>query len=220
MRFRIDFIPPEQRQRASRPLGIFRIPHTARKWSGRYIHEKGPGRDVYYIDSGIIQSRKQDFTRFYVEPNPSRNPRANSFSGCVNHPNRLGASFSSGSYVSVRGRFVGRSSCPTSSSSSDSSSSRPRFVPTLTAAGELSVTAVVCAEWLLEPSPRGVGDDLAAEICEWVLDVEGGGTRGFRNVDPCGVIGAGVILLSYIRLKPANYKKALTVYISPCVAPI
>lgn len=130
---------------------------------------------------------------FYVVPNPCRNPRANSFSGCVNHPITLGASFSGGLYVSVRGRFVGRSSLATSSSSSVSSS-RPRFTPTR--AGELSEAAVVSVEF----SPTGVDDraDLPAETFEWVLDVEGGGnTRGLLDVDPCsGVIGVGVILSS------------------------
>lgn len=115
----------------------------------------------------------------------------------MNHPNRFGAPSSGGLYVSVRARFVGRSSTATSSSSS-TSSSRPRFAPTFTAAGEFSVIAVVSVELLLEFSPTGVGDrgDLPAETWEWVLEVEGGGsTRGLCDVDPCGVIGAGVILL-------------------------
>ena len=116
----------------------------------------------------------------------------------MNHPSRLGASLSGGAYTSVRGRFVGRSSSTTSPSSG--SSSRARFAPTLTAAGELSVTTVVSAELLPEPSPTGVGDrgDLPAETWEWVLDVEGGGTPRERDRDtaPCGVIGAGVVLSS------------------------
>lgn len=164
----------------------------------RIPHARGQAGEVdMYIDSGVIQAGNALwFTRFYVELNPSRNPRANSFNGRTNHPNRLGVSLSGGSYVSVRGRFVARSSSATASPSS-SSSPRPRFVPTFAAVGELSVIAVVSVELLLEPSPTGVGDraDLLAEPCELVLDVEGGGnTCGLCDVDPCGVIGAGVVL--------------------------
>ena len=164
-------------QTGPKSIRIYRQPiHTAT------IHEYAPGKTCFYPP-----------TCSYVEPNPSRNPRANSFNGCTNHPSRF---FVRGSCVSVRGRFVGGSTLSTSTSSSDSSL-RPRLTPIFTAAEELSGTTVVSVDWL-DPSPAGVGDgdraDLTTETWECVLDVDGGGR----------VIGGGVILSSQLELDQPN----------------